>query len=198
MPTFIIHRNGLFFEWSTVIDAPVTCAMTREEYEAHYQNMHGLLGMRELPDRLERAVESGTSSRGRSSVEDMVAGNRAGEDESELSFDAVIEMVIDSRTEFGLPPLAEPVDRNLAGSPLVALSNQAERYAICTWKLIPLTTINATYPDRLPPERRAVLNELTAAGLLAREDDPRGPMTWSPTGAMRTFTESKPLPADLL
>ena len=81
---------------------------------------------------------------------------------------------------------------------MAELSESTTRYAVCTWKLIPQTTIRATYPDQLSPKRRGALDELTAAGLLVREDDPRGPMEWTPTDAMRQFTIGQPIPADLL
>ena len=83
-------------------------------------------------------------------------------------------------------------------SPTLSLSEDATRYAVCTWKLIPHTTIKATYPEKLAPETRGSLDELTMAGLLSREDDPRGPTEWKPTEAMRQFTAARPLPAELL
>lgn len=93
MPKFIVHHDGWFFEWSTIVDAPTTEAMRREAFEEYYQDQHGKVGMRELPARLERAVKYGTSSMDQMSAEDLIAGNRAGDDETEMSFTDILNYV---------------------------------------------------------------------------------------------------------
>lgn len=103
MPTFICHHDGLFFEWSTVVDAPVSAAMSRDEFEQNYLHRFGYEGMRTLPERLARAVANGTSARHSTSLEDMVAGNRAGDDDVEVPLAEIVAYVIAGREEFGLP-----------------------------------------------------------------------------------------------
>jgi hypothetical protein len=78
------------------------------------------------------------------------------------------------------------------------LTDRATRYAICTWKLMPLATIRATYPGKLAPDTLLALDELTSAGLLTRTNDPLGPAEWKPTAAMHEFVAARAIPADLL
>ena len=47
-----------YFDFSTVVDAPTTHAMTLAEYEHYYRQRYGEEGMRELPARLERADDA--------------------------------------------------------------------------------------------------------------------------------------------
>lgn len=89
----IVHHNGWFFVWSTIVDAPVTKAMRRAEFESFYRECYGSEGMKELPARLERAIAKGTSSFDGESAEDLIAGNRAGNNEEELSFYNVLSAV---------------------------------------------------------------------------------------------------------
>lgn len=108
MPTFICHHDGLFFEWSTVVDAPVSAAMSRDEFEQNYLHRFGYEGMRTLPERLARAVANGTSARHSTSLEDMVAGNRAGDNDEAISLGEIMDVVIMGREEFGLPRIERP------------------------------------------------------------------------------------------
>lgn len=78
MPRFIIHHDGYFLEWSTVVDAPVSYGMRREEFEEYYLAEHGRSGMLELAARLERAERNGTSAIPFTSVESLTSLNRAG------------------------------------------------------------------------------------------------------------------------
>lgn len=98
MPSFIVHHDGYFFEWSTVSDGPTTHAMTREEFEAYYREEYGREGLATLPDRFARAIKTGTSARDGMSARDLVFGNRAGTREGELPFKKVIELVHSWRT----------------------------------------------------------------------------------------------------
>lgn len=102
MPTYIgsFERDGVryFFDYSTLIDAPTSCAMTREEYERHYvkQVVREAIqeARRHLPDRLMRAESKGTSSHTDNDLADMLAGNRAGERDEALTVDEVLAMVL--------------------------------------------------------------------------------------------------------
>ena len=99
MPKFIVHHDGYFFEWSTVVDAPTTYGMRREEFEAYYRERYGTEGERELPERLGRALHHGTSSINPTSAEDLIAVNRAGPGESDLPFADVIRIYCHERPE---------------------------------------------------------------------------------------------------
>lgn len=93
MPKFIIHHEGFFFEWSTIVDAPTSKAMRRDEFVAWYRGLYGSEGVEQLPARLERAEKYGTSSHDHESARDMILGNRAGPNEEELSFESVIGLL---------------------------------------------------------------------------------------------------------
>ncbi len=95
MPRIIVHHDGHFFEWSTVVDAPTTHAMPRDEFEDYYRDVYGEAAMAELPRRLGKAVQTGTSSYSHASAEELIAGNRAGPGETALSFEEVILLVME-------------------------------------------------------------------------------------------------------
>ncbi len=91
MGKFLLHHEGVFVEWSTVVDAPVSEAMNLDELSGYIRNRYGEEGIDQLPARIARAVEKGTSCIGPSyTFDDIVAGNRAGPDEAELSRDELI------------------------------------------------------------------------------------------------------------
>lgn len=92
MPKLIVHHDGYFFEWSTVTDAPCTTGASRAEFEEYYREQYGEQGARSLPERLDRAIKYGTSSIEPMSVHDLIAGNRAGPNETELSLDEIIRI----------------------------------------------------------------------------------------------------------
>lgn len=79
-----------FFEWSTVVDAPVTYRMTRDELYRYMKEQYGLRGLKGMPERMRRADQTGTSFFNWT-VEDVLSGNRAGENESEISAQEIIE-----------------------------------------------------------------------------------------------------------
>lgn len=113
MPKFIVHHDGRFFEWSEVIDAPTTRAMTRAEFEAYYRDRHGWEGAERLPERLDRAAANGTSAHTPTSAEDLVSINRAGPNETELSFDEVIRLVCTPRPDVQFDsPLVDAIAAN--------------------------------------------------------------------------------------
>lgn len=51
-----------YLEWSTIVDAPVTYGMTLDGFKIYYQGEYGISGMRDLPERLKRVEEKGTSA----------------------------------------------------------------------------------------------------------------------------------------
>jgi hypothetical protein len=105
----ILYHDGLFFEWSTICDAPASCAMTRAEMEEWLANFRGDT---DVSERLDRAVQHGTSLQNDSSTaQEYVSWNRAGSNETFLSFDDLITHITSdsARKESGLPPLIRTV-----------------------------------------------------------------------------------------
>jgi hypothetical protein len=91
MPHYIIHHNGAYNFYTTIEDGAVfASALTLKQLESYYQEEYGKSGMRELPVRLKRAQEIGTSSRIHDSLRECILCNRAGENESTLSFDEFV------------------------------------------------------------------------------------------------------------
>ena len=96
MGRFIIklHDEGTdyYLEWSTVVDAPVTYGLTRQEFEEYYRKQYGQVGMDGLADRMTRVDRVGTSSclSWHKSADDHLSGNRAGPDETEATRDEIL------------------------------------------------------------------------------------------------------------
>ena len=87
----IVKLNGKYMIWSTVVDAPITRLMTREQLEEHVRFEDGERGVRELPERMKRADTKGTSFFDYDSAEKVVSHNRSGPDESCLTIEELIE-----------------------------------------------------------------------------------------------------------
>lgn len=96
MPRYIVKltdsktNTNYYLEWSTVVDAPVTYGMSLDEFMRYYRDAYGSEGMKDLPNRLKRVEEKGTSSQINETVESVIFGNRAGEGETEMSIDEII------------------------------------------------------------------------------------------------------------
>lgn len=88
MPRYIIKLTGkegdFYMEWSTIVDAPVTYGMSLEAFKEHIKEEYGNQGLGELPRRLERVEQYGSSSIARESAADIVRQNRAGPNERSL------------------------------------------------------------------------------------------------------------------
>jgi len=78
MGRFIIKIKDRYFEWSTVVDAPITNGMTLDELHAHIKEEYGKQGLESLPERLKRVEACGTASYLDKTVTDTIRGNRAG------------------------------------------------------------------------------------------------------------------------
>lgn len=96
MPRYIckvidLDKKEYYFEWSTVVDAPVTFGMSLEEFKEYYKERYGLEGLKGLPERLERVEEKGTSSRVDESVQTLFEHNRAGPNESCFTFEEIVD-----------------------------------------------------------------------------------------------------------
>lgn len=94
MPRYILKLDEWYFEWSTIVDAPVTYGMTLESFKEYYKFEYGAQGMIGLPARLERVEETGTSALPRQTADQLITFNRAGDKEENLSKDLILEKYI--------------------------------------------------------------------------------------------------------
>ena len=85
----LIKIRDRYFEWSTIVDAPVTCAMTEEELRAHIKARYGEGGTAVLDKRIAACNERGTSMERDLTLDDVLSYNRAGRDETELTADEI-------------------------------------------------------------------------------------------------------------
>lgn len=100
MPKFIVHHEGFFFEWSTVVDAPTTYGMKRDEFEEYYRDQYGAEGMKDLPARMDRATSNGTSAAYRPmTARELISVNRAGPGETDIPFEEVIRIYCHERPD---------------------------------------------------------------------------------------------------
>lgn len=92
MSQYIIHKDGVYNIYSTVIDAPFyKGGLSLEQLECVIKQYDGISGLDALPKRLERAHSYGTSAIHEASLESTIASNRAGKGELHLSNDVFIE-----------------------------------------------------------------------------------------------------------
>jgi hypothetical protein len=89
MPRYIIKIEDYYLDWSTIVDAPITFGLDLKRFNKYYEEEYGRVGMLNLPERLNRVDEKGTSSLDYESVEDLIDFNRAGPNESCLTLDEI-------------------------------------------------------------------------------------------------------------
>lgn len=87
----IVKIKDKYLEWSTIVDAPVTYGMTTPELKAYIRFQYGAEGLEELPPRLARADQHGTSALPPSSFAGLIESNRAGDNETHLSIEEIYE-----------------------------------------------------------------------------------------------------------
>jgi hypothetical protein len=96
MPRYIIKIDGLYAEWSTIVDdkldvvesAPITNFKPLDLFKEDYERKYGIEGMKNLPDRLNRVEEFGASF---STLREIIAHNRAGENKKHLTKKKLLE-----------------------------------------------------------------------------------------------------------
>ena len=94
-----------YLEWSTIVDAPVTGGMELEEFKEWYREEHGRIDYDGLQYRLARVEQHGTSSIDTNETpETIIAGNRAGPNESTLTMDEIIAAYCIQHSSFYLAP----------------------------------------------------------------------------------------------
>lgn len=94
MPRYILHHEetGLFLEYSTIVDAPVSTAAPYDEFLEFMCHEYGHHDVESHKARLERARVKGCSSH--DPTEDLrsaIICNRAGRDETEMSFEQFVK-----------------------------------------------------------------------------------------------------------
>lgn len=87
----LIKIKDLYFEWSTVVDAPVTYGMTLDELKAYVKEERGNDGLRELPRELENIERQGTAIQTNYTLAELTDNNRAGENEKHISLEKIYE-----------------------------------------------------------------------------------------------------------
>jgi hypothetical protein len=95
----LIKIKDLYFEWSTVVDAPVTYGMTLDELRARVKEERGNEGLRELPERLERVEEYGSSFQIKTTLEELISTNRAGNNEEKISLNDIYKRYTNQKAE---------------------------------------------------------------------------------------------------
>jgi len=91
MPTCIAKIKNKYFEWSTIVDAPVTYGMSLEQFKEYYKHQYGQSGMDKLEDRLKRVEKTGTYFHDGMTVRELLQGNRAGPDEKCATEDEILD-----------------------------------------------------------------------------------------------------------
>lgn len=91
MAEIILHHNGAYNMFSTIVDAPIfKSALTLEQLTQYIKEEYGRTAVEELPRRLERAHAKGTSAIYDDSLADTISANRSGPNEKRLSTKAFI------------------------------------------------------------------------------------------------------------
>ena len=81
-----------YFEWSTVVNAPVTHGMSLEEFRQYYEKEYGRSEMDGLERRLQRVEQNGISAIGED-LDELLARNHAGENGKKMSKKEILELI---------------------------------------------------------------------------------------------------------
>jgi len=90
MGRFICHKDGVFFMWSSIVDAPVSHAMTEKQMRERHRSLYSAVP---VDARIDRAIKKGTSCYYSNSLEELISHNRAGADETTISLDEIMEQL---------------------------------------------------------------------------------------------------------
>jgi hypothetical protein len=105
MARTIAEFGGKYLEWSSVVDAPVTYLMSREEFLTYLTEEYGRAGVLDFETRMARVDAQGTSSKLGTTKESLLSFNRAGPDESCITTEAAMGVAYtrpDIRVDGGL------------------------------------------------------------------------------------------------
>ena len=112
MSQYIVYYDQMFFRWSDITKAPLTCGMTRAELEADYLDLYGQSGP-SLARKIEAAQAHGTDVPG-VAAEPLLADNKAGRDGRKISIQAVLNRLRKTRDRVNLEPWSLPGARDPA------------------------------------------------------------------------------------
>jgi hypothetical protein len=93
-----------YLHWSTIVDSPVYVALSLDEYKAYVRERRGADGLEGCERRgdFDRLEATGLSAKfWPASVEDALAGNRAGPREECLSAEGILDRYCRGRAESG-------------------------------------------------------------------------------------------------
>jgi hypothetical protein len=97
MARYIIHHEGVFNIYSTVVDAPLfTCGLSERHVIQQMVQMNAGSGQEQVYKMVERAMKHGTSEPG-STLRQTIACNRAGPHEAEVPFDEFLKQYLTIR-----------------------------------------------------------------------------------------------------
>lgn len=91
MASPIIKIKDKYFVWCTIVDAPKTKGMNVDELKEYIREEQGDAGVNELPYRLERVDQKGTSDFSDNSMEDTIRYNRASQYNNQLTANEIYE-----------------------------------------------------------------------------------------------------------
>ena len=95
MGTIIVHHKGVYNLYTTIADGfYFEGGLTLKQLKYYIKEEYGKQGVRELPQRLERAHKTGTSSLLDKSLTDTLTCNRAGKNEAQLSVNQCIKQFL--------------------------------------------------------------------------------------------------------
>lgn len=98
MPNYILkfdtEAGPRYMDWSTIVDAPITCGLTLDEFKSYYKEQFGARGMQDLPQRLERVEKKGTSSHIHKNRDDVLSYNRAGKNNTCLTVEQIVDFYV--------------------------------------------------------------------------------------------------------
>jgi len=104
-----VDNRAYYMEWSSICDGPNTYGMSLEEFAAYYRDEYGRLEFEHrFPNRMKRVEEFGTSERRETSVHGTIGFNRAGKNETVLSFEQILEHFCRHPGEGELPEGSDP------------------------------------------------------------------------------------------
>lgn len=83
----ILKIKDYYLEWSSVVDAPVSAGMKRDDFKKYYRREYGESGMLDFERRMMTADAVG-STWGETAAE-VIRGNRAAPHEKSLSLDEI-------------------------------------------------------------------------------------------------------------
>lgn len=88
-----------FAVWSSVVDAPLTCALTEPELREWFTWQYGAQGASGWAAAVWLAKEFGTSDRRDDGAQETAALNRAGRGETQLTWEQLVEQMVRQREE---------------------------------------------------------------------------------------------------